>query len=141
MTCYYGGAAANIKRWRLTYKILQLIIFHELLRMMTSGHLQEMRRRLRSKKFKNELKMVRSVCSQPRFKIMVALCHNLAGLTVSDIAEILQAPISRISHQLAILRGIKVVRRRRRNREMIYTLDARPMRGAHDCLHRLFHGH
>lgn len=109
--------------------------------MMTTKQLRDMRLRLRSNKFKSELRMVRSVCSQPRFKIMVALCHYAAGLTVSEIAAILQAPISRISHQLAILRGIRVVRRRRRNREMIYTLDARPMRGAHDCLHRLFHGH
>jgi len=108
---------------------------------MKAGQLRNMRLRLRSQKFKNELRMVRSVCSQPRFKIMVALCHHVDGLTVSEIAAVLQAPISRISHQLAILRGIRAVKRRRRNREMIYTLDPRPMRGAHDCLHRLFHGH
>lgn len=108
---------------------------------MTSGNLQKMRNRLRSKKFKDELKIVRSVCSTPRFKIMSALCHNINGLTVSEIAEIMQAPISRISHQLAILRGIKAVGRQRRNREMIYTLDGRALRSAHDCLHKLFHRH
>lgn len=86
--------------------------------------------------FHNNLRHIKVFCSQPRFKIMTALRNRPEGLTVSEISEILEAPISRVSHQLAILRKRQFVRRRKHNRERIYTIDVKHIAKAHDsfCL-------
>jgi len=108
--------------------------------MITLKEVRAIKRLYRSNFFLNNLRHVKVFCSQPRFKIMAALRTKPEGLTVSEIAEILEAPISRVSHQLAILRQRQFVRRRRHNRERIYTLDRRRVAQAHDSLHLLTYG-
>ena len=104
--------------------------------MITLKEVHAVRHLYRTNYFLNSLRHIKAFCSQPRFKIMVALRTRPDGLTVSEISEILEAPISRVSHQLAILRKRQFVRRRRHNRERIYTLDLKHVAKAHDsfCL-------
>lgn len=117
-----------------------IIRFIHLEVMITLKEVREIKHLYRTNFFLNNLKHVKVFCSQPRFKIMVALRHHPDGLTVSEIAEILEAPISRVSHQLAILRKRKFVKRRRNNRERIYTADTKNIAKAHEGLYLLTSG-
>lgn len=56
-----------------------------------------------------------------RMKIITAL--QSGELCVCDLAEILGASVSAVSHQLRILRQSKLVRTRRDGREIYYLLD------------------
>lgn len=56
-----------------------------------------------------------------RLKICYLLCHY-PQLSVSEIAEIIGAPISTVSHSLHKLKAIRVVQNRRREKEVLYSL-------------------
>lgn len=56
-----------------------------------------------------------------RVRIMSALAG--AELCVGDLASILDMSVSAISHQLRLLRAIRVVRGRREGRHVYYALD------------------
>ena len=56
-----------------------------------------------------------------RVRILDALAH--AELCVSDIARRLALSESAVSHQLRLMRGMRVVRSRRNGRLVFYTLD------------------
>ena len=76
---------------------------------------------------KNEVKQLlqtlRVLCGPMRFRILMALKYlGKNGLTVTNIALILNASPSRISHQLKILKDYKLVEIKKKNREVWYTL-------------------
>lgn len=56
-----------------------------------------------------------------RVRILVALSH--AELCVCDIASLLRLGESAVSHQLRILRSLRLVRARREGRMIFYALD------------------
>jgi ArsR family transcriptional regulator, lead/cadmium/zinc/bismuth-responsive transcriptional repressor len=56
-----------------------------------------------------------------RVRILDAVSH--AELCVRDIARLLGASESAISHQLRLLRGVRLVRPRRAGRQVFYVLD------------------
>ena len=56
-----------------------------------------------------------------RVRILDALSH--AELCVSDVATLLGLSQSAVSHQLRILRGLRLVRARREGRMVFYALD------------------
>jgi DNA-binding transcriptional ArsR family regulator len=56
-----------------------------------------------------------------RLRILTAL--GAAELCVCDLAAVLDMSQSAISHQLAVLRGARLVRARRDGKSMFYTLD------------------
>lgn len=56
-----------------------------------------------------------------RVRILDALSR--AELCVCDIAQIVGLSESAVSHQLALLRGTRLVRTRREGRQIFYTLD------------------
>lgn len=60
-----------------------------------------------------------------RMKICFLLCYH-PELPVSEIAEILNAPISTVSHSLKKLKAIHVVVNRRRAKEVFYSLSKNP---------------
>ena len=85
--------------------------------------IQDIKRALRSKKFIRELNLLRAVCGAIRFKIIFILRYaGRDGLTVTELARILNASLSRTSHQLAILKAHKLIIGTGKNREMVYTL-------------------
>lgn len=56
-----------------------------------------------------------------RMKICYLLCHY-PELSVSEIAETINAPVSTVSHSLKKLKAIHVVENRRRAKEVLYSL-------------------
>lgn len=62
-----------------------------------------------SKKDKETLALFKVLSGSLRFRILVLLRAHPAGLIVGDIANVLGGSISRISHQLSILKKIKLV--------------------------------
>lgn len=59
---------------------------------------------------------------ETRLKICYLLCHY-PELSVSQIADILNAPVSTISHSLKRLKAIHIVENRRKTREVLYSLS------------------
>lgn len=57
-----------------------------------------------------------------RMKICYLLCHY-PELSVSEIANIIDAPISTISHSLKKLKAIQLVENRRKSKENLYSLS------------------
>lgn len=60
-----------------------------------------------------------------RMKICFLLCHH-PKLSVSEIAELLNAPISTVSHSLKKLKATHVVVNHRRAKEVFYSLSESP---------------
>lgn len=58
---------------------------------------------------------------QTRMRICYLLCHY-PELSVSEIAEILNSPISTVSHSLKKLKTIQVVKNRRKAKHVLYSL-------------------
>jgi len=72
---------------------------------------------------KQLLQTLRVLCGPMRFRILMALKYlGQNGLTVTNIALILNASSSRISHQLKILKDYNLIRIKKRNREVWYVL-------------------
>lgn len=60
-----------------------------------------------------------------RMKICYLLCHY-PELSVSEIARIIDAPISTVSHSLKKLKAIQLVENRRHAKEVLYSLSDNP---------------
>ncbi len=73
-------------------------------------------------------RVIRAICGPIRYKIVVLLRAERAGLTVTELASSLGSSLSRVSHQLRILRQAKLVKAVRRNREVVYTLESDRLR-------------
>ena len=74
------------------------------------------------KRIGNSFKTLRVLCGPMRFKIVYLLHKNKKGLSVTELAKMLGGSLSRISHQLRILKRQKMVRSAGQNRETIYKL-------------------
>ena len=77
-----------------------------------------------NKKEKEIFKTIRILCGPMRFRILIALSGaGRSGLSVTNMALIFNTTLSRISHQLQILRKHKFVKATKRNHEVVYTLS------------------
>lgn len=72
---------------------------------------------------KRFLKITQVWGGSTRFKIILLLGYYKRGFTVTELAEILNSSLSRISHQLSILRKNKFVTASGTNREKIYKVS------------------
>src|SRR5690349_758368 len=63
----------------------------------------------------------KALADPTRVRIMHALSH--AELCVGDLAAVLEMTESAVSHQLRLLRGLRVVRGRRGGKQVYYALD------------------
>jgi DNA-binding transcriptional ArsR family regulator len=63
----------------------------------------------------------KALADPTRVRILHALSH--AELCVGDLAAVLGMTESAVSHQLRLLRGLRVVRARREGKQMFYALD------------------
>lgn len=90
--------------------------------MLRMVQVKQYRTLLNSNRIKEAHKIIRALGGITRFKIIVLLRTRKSGFTVTEMAEILNASLSRISHQLRILRRYRLVSTRKINREVIYTL-------------------
>lgn len=89
---------------------------------MGGMEIKKARAQLRSRENKALAKVLRVLCGPSRLDIVLLLKKYKKGLTVSDLANILNSSLSKISHQLAILRKNNFVEIRSRNRETVYGL-------------------
>lgn len=69
----------------------------------------------------NTSKLFKALGDNTRIRIVVALLKH--ELCVCDIAKVLDMTKSAISHQLAVLREVNVVKGRRSGKEVFYSLD------------------
>jgi DNA-binding transcriptional ArsR family regulator len=63
----------------------------------------------------------KALADPTRVRILHALSH--AELCVGDLAAVLEMSESAVSHQLRLLRGLRVVRARREGKLVFYALD------------------
>ncbi len=63
----------------------------------------------------------KALADPTRVRILHALSH--AELCVGDLAAVLGMSESAVSHQLRLLRGLRVVRARREGKQVFYALD------------------
>ena len=63
----------------------------------------------------------KALADPTRVRILHALLH--AELCVGDLAAVLEMSESAVSHQLRLLRGLRVVRARREGKQVFYALD------------------
>jgi DNA-binding transcriptional ArsR family regulator len=63
----------------------------------------------------------KALADPTRVRILHALSH--AELCVGDLAAVLEMTESAVSHQLRLLRGLRVVRARREGKQVFYALD------------------
>lgn len=66
-------------------------------------------------------KLFKALGDKTRIRIVLALLKH--ELCVCDIASVLQMTKSAISHQLAVLKEVNVVKGRRSGKEVFYSLD------------------
>ncbi len=81
-----------------------------------------------NKKVSDSYKILRVICGPMRFKIIVLLRQNKKGLNVTALGEALGASLSRISHQLSILKKHKLISGSGSNRETVYRLSDHRLR-------------
>ena len=63
----------------------------------------------------------KALADPTRVRILHALSHG--ELCVGDLAAVLEMTESAVSHQLRLLRSLRVVRARREGKQVFYTLD------------------
>ena len=89
---------------------------------MTTATITGLRRRLRQPAIIGKYVTLRAVSGSTRFKIMVMLHTHRQGLTITEMAEVLQNSLSRVSHQIRILRQRQIIISTRRHRQVTYRL-------------------
>lgn len=87
---------------------------------MGQKELQRLKEAVRAKDIKKKHDFLRVISGTGRFRILVLLHERPDGLKVTEIAKVLQASTSRISHQMRILRKNGLVSAAPNGREKIY---------------------
>lgn len=85
--------------------------------------MQKLRQQLRRPDVLARSRHLRVVSGTMRFPILHLLCMRPEGLTVKELAEVLHASPSRVSHQLAILRRHRLIRPTKAGRTVSYTVE------------------
>ena len=70
---------------------------------------------------KRTLKLFQVLSNETRFKILLLLCKE--EMNVTDFERVIGQSQTAISHQLSLLRSIKLVKSKRIGREMYYSLS------------------
>jgi len=89
---------------------------------MVKAELKAFRNVLANKKVRQHARMLRAISGQARWQVLMLLRASDKGLTTTDISTILKATLSRVSHQLRILKGHGLVKTQRFGRNVVYAL-------------------
>lgn len=87
-----------------------------------------------SNKDKVTLALFKVLSGSVRFRILVLLRTHSKGLSVGDIAEILDGSVSRISHQLSILKKMNLVTGTGTDHHVLYALNDKKIESLVDSL-------
>jgi DNA-binding transcriptional ArsR family regulator len=79
---------------------------------------------LASKESKDYMKMLRAITGSMRLRILMLLAKAGRPLSVTEIAEVMDGTLSRISHQVGILKRYGLVHSKRSSRSVLYSLAA-----------------
>ena len=90
--------------------------------MLPNSQIRSLRESTRSKKANQHLRILRAISGRARWHMLLLLRSAKNGLTTTDFAVILKATLSRVSHQLRILKRGGLVQTKREGRNVIYSL-------------------
>lgn len=89
---------------------------------MSDTELMKITKAIQSKEAKGYIRMMRVVTGAMRLKVLMLLAQSEDGMTVTDLATALGGSLSRISHQVGILKRSGLVKATRDSRNVIYSL-------------------
>lgn len=104
-------------------------------RFINQKKVREVKRKIGSQELLLKLSDFFSLLSDPT-KLKIVLALSKAELCVCDLASILKLSVSAISHQLRLLRTMKIVKFRKEGKMVYYTLDDMHIVGLIDSLIR-----
>lgn len=93
---------------------------------LTEKEVKQIRDYLGTKEVKARRDILRAISGQVRFNILAALGQTADGMTVSELAKLFHYSVSRVSHQLRILRTHHIVSMRRNGKSMVYHVADNP---------------
>ena len=94
---------------------------------MNTAAMTALRSSLHSSTLRASHAMLRAISGTSRFRILMILRHEPAGLTPTEIAKVLHVSLSRVSHQMRILRDHGLVTVTERSRESVYHLRSKQL--------------
>jgi ArsR family transcriptional regulator, zinc-responsive transcriptional repressor len=94
---------------------------------MNTATITALRSSLHSSRLRDSHVMLRALSGTSRFKILMILRKEPAGLTPTEIAKVLNVSLSRVSHQMRILRDHDLVTVTENSREAIYRLRSKQL--------------
>lgn len=93
---------------------------------LTEKDVKQIREYLGTKEVKARRDILRAISGQVRFNILAALGQADEGMTVSELARLFRYSVSRVSHQLRILRTYHIVSMNRNGKSMVYRIANNP---------------
>lgn len=86
------------------------------------AELKKLSASLDSKEVRDYMKTLRVIAGSMRLRILMLLAKAGHPLSVTDISEVMRGTLSRISHQIGILKRHGLVHARRSSRSVFYSL-------------------
>jgi len=93
---------------------------------LTDKEVRQIRDYIGTKDVKARRDILRAISGQVRFNILAALGQTADGMTVSELARLFRYSVSRVSHQLRILRNHHIVSMHRNGKSMVYRIANNP---------------
>jgi DNA-binding transcriptional ArsR family regulator len=105
---------------------------------LTDKQLESYRKSINGSEVKRCREHLRAIAGTVRYNILVLLAQSPDGLTVSELAQVFKFSVSRVSHQLRILRKYNLVTIERAGKSMVYRVAPCPKGDCANCPLRLF---
>ncbi len=87
---------------------------------MSDTQIRQLRRKLATPDAVKTFRAIRAAAGSSRLKILFALRSSKDGLTITDISKLLSASLSRVSHQMRILKKAGLVSAEKDGRNVFY---------------------
>lgn len=87
---------------------------------MSATQLRDLRKKLSAPEAVKAFRAIRAAAGSSRLKILYALRGVKDGLTITDISKLLNASLSRVSHQMRILKKAGLVSAEKEGRNVFY---------------------
>jgi ArsR family transcriptional regulator len=89
---------------------------------MADNEVKMLKKKISNPEVTKHFRLLRAISGSSRLKILYLLSQvSNPGLTITDISKILNASLSRISHQMRILKKSGLVNAEKQGRNVIYT--------------------
>lgn len=105
---------------------------------LTDQRAEDLRNVIQGEEVKECRELLRAIAGTVRYNILVVLAQTEGGLTVSELGQVFGFSVSRVSHQLRILRKHNLVSLRRNGKSMVYNVTPCPQGDCEKCPLHLF---